>query len=243
MATDYQTFVASRLSETDYRDSRTEQFLKEATVRQLRELSRIPVLFLDGSFAFNTIAAQDNYSPGHLDFPVDLYSWTGYPYIATSASSAVTRQFIVGPKPIQEVREANLVANLSAIYPGIFTWHNSTMWLSPAPTGVVTIRGDYRRDGRRDSTTGDPITTASTTATNGWFDEGENALRCAVLLEYHSSISKDAAAISLYRDQKAELIAGLKKGRSAIKEGLMQMGETMFNEGTSVPDKRSWRWA
>jgi hypothetical protein len=243
--------VASRLSETDYRDSRTETFLKEATVRQLRELSRTPVLFLDGSFAFNTTASVDNYSPGHLDFPVDLYSWSGYPYIAQSASPVSARQFIVGPRPIQEVREANLVANLSAIYPGIFAWHNDTMWLSPAPTGVVTIRGDYRRDGRRDSATGNLITTTSTTATNGWFDEGENALRCAVLLEYHESISKDLTAAQLMRDQlygsqdgkKPGLIAGLKKGRSAIKEGLMQMGETMFNEGTSVPDKRSWRWA
>lgn len=243
MASDYQTFVASRLSEVDYRDSRTETFLKEATVRQLRELSRTPVLFLDGSFAFNTIAGQDNYTTDHVDFPADLYSWLGYPYIAQSASPVSARQFIVGPRSIQEVREANLVSNLSAVYPGIFAWHNDTMWLSPAPTGIVTIRGDYRRDGRRDSATGNLITTASTTATNGWFDEGENALRCAVLLEYHSSISKDAAAISLYSAQKIELMAGLKKGRSAIKEGLMQVGETMFNDGTSVPDKRSWRWA
>lgn len=239
----YAEFVASRLTEVDYKDSRTELFLKEATVRQLRELSRIAVLFLDGSFAFSTIAGVDNYSTDHADFPRDLYSWLGYPYIAQSASPVSARQFIVGPRPIQEVREANLVANLSATYPGIFAWHNSTMWLSPAPTGIVTIRGDYRRDGRRDSTTGDLITTTSTTATNGWFDEGENALRCAVLLEYHSSISKDGTAITLYAAQKAELIAGLKKGRSAIKEGLMQMGETMFNEGASVPDKRAWRWA
>jgi len=226
----------------DYKDSRTETFLKEATVRQLRELSQFPVGFLDGSFSFATIAAQDNYGPGHLDFPADLYGWAGLPYITTSTSPLVVKQFIDGPRPLEEVRAANGVSNLSGVNPSIFAWFNGYMWLAPAPTGVQTIQGDYRRDGRRDSTSGALITTASTTHTNGWFDEGENTLRCAVLLEYHESISKDGKAIQLYRDQVGRTLVTLKKSRNALRAGLMQAGDSMFSNTGGVPNKQAWRW-
>lgn len=220
-------------------------------MRKLRELSRLPVDFLDGSFTFNTIADQDNYGAGHSGFPVDLYAWTGQPRIVDSVSPLLVRQFLTGPVPIGDLRATGLVSNVKGLYPYQFAWHNGFMWLAWKPSGVVTIAGDYRRDGRRDSSTGNLITTASTTHTNGWFDEGENALRCAVLLEYHETISKDGKAIQLYRDQlygsqdgkTTGLLKVLQQSRAAKREGLIQGSDTMFHGGIAEPRKRAWRTA
>lgn len=247
----FQDFIASRVLELDYRDSRSETFLKEATIRQLRELSRYPVDFLDGSYSFNTVADQDNYGSGHLNFPVDLYSWAGRPYVTTSSDPVTLKHFIEGPAPIEDVRSRGQFGTLSGLYPDVFAWFNRFMWIAPRPTGVTTIQGDYRRDGRRDTASGDLITTASTTHTNGWFDEGENALRCAVMLEYHETISKDGKSIQLYRDQlfgsqdgkKPGIISILKKARSAKRSGLMQTDDSMFRDGPAVNRKTAWRWA
>lgn len=220
-------------------------------MRKLRELSRLPVNFLDGSFSFDTIADQDNYGAGHLGFPVDLYAWTGQPRIVDSVNPLLVRQFLSGPVPIGELRQTGLVANLKGLYPYQFAWHNDFMWLAWKPTGIVTIAGDYRRDGRRDSVTGALITTASTTHTNGWFDEGENALRCAVLLEYHETISKDGKSIQLYRDQlygsqdgkTTGLLKVLQQSRDAKRDGTAQGEDTMFTAWGREPRKRAWRSA
>lgn len=239
------------MSETDYRDSRTETFLREATLRQLRDLSRYPVDFLDGSFSFDTIADTDNYGAGHPDFPVDLYSWAGLPYVVTGSNPVTLKRFINGPVSIEDVRARGQFGTLSGLYPDVFAWFNRFMWIAPRPTGIQTIQGDYRRDGLRDTATGDPITTASTTHTNGWFDEGENALRCAVMLEYHETISKDGKSIQLYRDQlfgsqdgkKPGIISILKKARSAKRSGLMQTDDSMFRDSPAGNRKSAWRWA
>lgn len=230
------------MAETDYRDSRTETFLREATIRKLRELSRHPVEFLDGSYSFDTIADQDNYGAGHAAFPVDVYSWSGEPYIVGTASPLSVKQFITGPVDIGLIRQASAVSSLTALDPWAFAWFNRYFWLAPRPTGVFTIAGDYRRDGRRDSTTGDLITVDSTTHTNGWFDEGENLLRCAVMLEWHESIAKDPTSIALFRDQVRAQTAIVKEARKAKRSGLMQAGDSMFGGGGSVRDKRAWRY-
>jgi hypothetical protein len=224
----FAAFVASRLAETDFRDSRTETFLREATIRQLRELSLLPVDFLDASYSFNTADGVDNYGAGHLNFPLDLFSWSSKPRVVTTATPISTTHFIHGPVPIQEVRGAGYVSSLTALYPSKFAWHNRTMWLYPVPAGVVNIRGDYRRDGTRDISTGDEITTASTTHTNGWFTIGENVLRCAVMLEWQLSIAKDPASIQGYSAQLQEYRRNLKASASAKKTGALQASDTMF---------------
>lgn len=249
---DFQTFVASRLRETDYLDARTETFLREATVRQLRELSRHPVDFLDGSFIFQTVGGQDNYGAGHAGFPADLYGWAARPYVTSSSDPIDIQHFLDGPMDIEEIRRRGFSGSGSSLYPDIFAWYNRFMWLAPRPQGVQTVQGDYRRDGLRDSTTGVLISTTSTTATNGWFDAGEQALRCAVMLEYHETISKDGLSIGLYRDQlfgssdgqRPGALKTLRQDRDAKRQGLVQTGDTMFNHDRGRGSvKSAWRWA
>lgn len=223
---DFQTFVAARVTELDYQDSRTEPFVKDATVRQLRELSSQPVDFMEGSFTFSTTANQDNYASGYTGFPVDIFE-VFYLYTPSTSSPLVVSQEIVGPVSIKDLRNAQRAAVLSTS-PELYAWHDGKLWLSPIPSGVFTVKGDYRRDGTRDSSSGAVITSASTTHSNGWFAEGENVLRCAVILEYHLSISKDQAAIATYGAMLERYKENLSTARNAKRVKGGQPADTMF---------------
>lgn len=225
---DFQTFVAARLSEVDYQDPRTETFIKDSTVRQLKELSSQPVDFLDGSYTFTTTAGQDNYSAGYTGFPADLYGFLSQPYVIYSTTPITRKYPINGPVPLDEVRRSTGVA-IFALNPRKFAWHNRAMWFWPSVLAAVTISGDYRKDGTRDDATGNPITTTSTTASNAWFTDGENVLRCAVLLDWFASIAKDQNAVQMYGAMLQAAQKNLTTARAAKRVKVLQAGDTIFD--------------
>ena len=74
---------------------------------------------------------------------------------------------------------------------------NERMYFYPTPNSTYLVTFDYQKDSTRDETTGNKITTSSTTETNGWFDEGKMELVGQALMFYHSLRPHNAKAAQL----------------------------------------------
>lgn len=201
---DFQTFIANcKLPLENQSASRADTFLRASAVRWLKELSGFRTLFMEDVFSFSTVADQAEYGSGDAGFPTNAMEFDSvYVEVGTGANS--TRYIIEGPVPIDVVRRGWLITQRGddfvyserGKFPTRFAWHHNKMILDPIPSEVLSIKGDYLKDATKDSN-GVVITTASTTATNGWLDRGERALMNAVLWDYYSLIAKDAEAATL----------------------------------------------
>ena len=201
---DYQTFIADRISEVDNRNTRTESYIRSATIRALKEVSSVRCLLREASFNFTTTANQPAYTAGYPDFAVDI-SQILLIYYPTANGSA---RRMVHRAPLEEVRRSGLWQTIAN--PQRYCWHADSLILGPIPSGAILINVDYQRDALRDSATGNLITTTSTTATNPWFDRGEFILRALVLRDYHMSISNDHEKAQSLGQLAAEGMATLK---------------------------------
>lgn len=192
----FQDFIADCLTEIDNKNDRAEPALKRATVHQLRELSTVRTSFMEGSFSFSTIVDTDAYDAANAaGWPPDLLEI--YQLYGTAGSE---RYGVEGPYAIGELR---LLAGQwsKSPRPQVWAYHNEQLHLAPTPSAVATLAFDYWKDASLDETTGTEITVSSTIETNGWFGRGVNALRCAVLWEYHLSVSKDYDQATVYEAQ------------------------------------------
>jgi hypothetical protein len=105
----------------------------------------------------------------------------------------------IEPRSLGEVRSA-IEDTQHAFWPhspAIYCWHHQKLILTPIVPGL-TILGDYLKDAKRDATTGALITEDDTTTTNPWFEEGEDILRCRVLLDFYASFARDENSVRVY---------------------------------------------
>ena len=189
---DFETFITERLEEVDRSHGDVETYLRRATVRALKALSKIRVPWTESTFEFDTVAGQVEYGPDD-DLPEDIVT---IDFLYANQTTGVQE---IEMRPLAEVRLANDVT-IHGIYSGvprIACWHHERLILAPI-VGGVTVYGDYLKDARRDEETGALITVADTTATNAWFDQGEDILRCRVLMDYYASFARDEAALATY---------------------------------------------
>lgn len=198
MAT-FTEFTNQVYDEIDNKNSDTLTRVKQATVRCLKEVSSIPVLFMEETFSFATIASQEAYTVGHTGFPNDARVIYRVYYESGSARYEI-------PMASMDVARFHYSNLTTTQYPEGWAWFEQSMYLFPKPSGIVTIKGDYQRDATRDSSSGAVITTASTTQTNGWLDRGETAMRWRVMAEIYKLPST--------RDQEAAAFCDLEYNRA-----------------------------
>jgi len=206
----FQDFVTARYSEVNNQNTRALPFLKDATVRQLKELSGFHTRFMEAQLSFNLTAQQESYGAGYPGFPVDVMEITT---LYVEVGDPPIRYEIKGPVGIAELRFERYptAIGFAVPHPRRWAWHAEQVWFYPRPGAVVTVKGDYFRDATRDTVTGNVITATDTTSTNPWFSRGENFLRCAVLAEYHMSISGDDSQAARYGAQAEAAKASLRK--------------------------------
>ncbi len=211
---DFQTFIADRKSEVDNLNTRTENYLRQATVRALKEVSSIRCLLNEASFSFTTTINQQQYTAGYPGFALDISKilLIYYPNQPGSATNLSARR-IVEKSTLEEVRRNSIWQTLGIPYR--YCWHADSLILGPVPNSAMVLNVDYQRDATRDTLTGNPITTTSTTATNPWFVRGEHILRAIVLRDYHMSISNDAGKAQAMGVLASEGMATLRKDFAA----------------------------
>lgn len=214
---DFGTFITSLMDRVENKNTRTEPFLRAATIRALKRVSNIRSLFMQGSFTFSTVAGQQEYSSADAGFPNDVVEFYTV-YCQQTSTLGSSNLLIPGPYPIARVREL-WIAGAVAVYPSRWAWFNNKLCFAPTISGVVTVNGDYLKDATRDTATGNLITASDTTTTNPWFDDGEYTLMNAVLLDYYLSIAKDSDAAQMC---KALYDDGIKE----IRDNLAQLTMT-----------------
>lgn len=213
----FSQFIANCEAVIENNNSRTDPFLRAATVRWLKELSNVRALFMQSTFTFNTVANQQEYDSATSGYPVDVQEFDTV-YTKTSSVLGASYNLLTGPMPMARIREMWL-AGYQSMYPMIWGFHHGKLCFAPTISGVTVVSGDYRKDATRDTASGNAITSADTTTTNPWFDRGENVLQAAVLADYYTKIAKDQNAaqgcIALYQAGLATIAKDLQQKTSA----------------------------
>lgn len=225
---DFITRVETRI---DNKNSRVDAYVRDATIRALKELSHVRSLFMQSTFSFNTVAGQNEYSSADTGFPKDVQEFDTI-YVQTSTVLGSANYLITGPVPIEQVR-ALFLAGSQALYPSIWAWHHNKLCFAPTISGVVAVKGDYTKDATLDSTSGNAITASDTTTTNPWFDRGEQVLMNAVLMDYYLGIGKDSEA--------ASMCANLyQSGLASIRSDLVQRSMKGMQAPANYGDFNGW---
>lgn len=212
MAT-FAEFVTKVRTAIDDNNTRTETYVKESAVRWLRELSQYRTRFMESTFSFATVAGTNEYDTATTGFPDDLSEIHSL-YTLNSGGPYFPHHIIEGPASIEELRSV-LGTQATGPEPMVYAYHHEKLILAPIPSTVFTIYGDYLKDGTLD-TNGNAITTASTTATNGWLTQGENCLFHHVLADYYATIAKDEVAATMERAMAAEALKNVLDKRGVI---------------------------
>jgi len=228
-------FVADTAREVDNANSRTDWFIREATVRQLEELSHKRINFMEAFKDFQLVIGQEEYSlnyPGSLPdgFPRDLqdvdvltvlYGTTSGPLAGNppppspdpgeplTSFNQGAYGYVIEQVPLRVIRQLTTYDIFSS-WPLLFAWHHRSLILDRKPATATWMRLDYVRDGRLDDTTsGEILPTGTDGFSNPWFGRGRNALRASVLAEYHLSISKDVEAAQMYGVQAKSFLSSI----------------------------------
>jgi hypothetical protein len=125
-----------------------------------------------------TVAGQAEYDATDAGFPADAMDFD----VVYTEDGTCRR--IMERVSFERARAANLPAS-TGLAPRAYAYHARRLLLVPPTSGVVTIYGDYVRDARRDETSGDPIAATDEGSTNSWVREGEDLLRCRVLMDFY----------------------------------------------------------
>lgn len=185
---DVQTFDARVYAEVANKNSKSLDVLKQARVRQLKELSSVRTLAMEATTSFTASVGAPylgEYADSTItDFPADVMEIDRVWYLTGS-----TRHDIPGPFGMDEIRYFNERnnAHVTGPEPRRWAWFGGKLWWAPTLSAAKVLYIDYFKDATKDTATGAAITEASTTHTNPWFDRGELVLRYAVLAEYYAN--------------------------------------------------------
>lgn len=201
-------FITRLEASVENKNTRTTTYLKQATVRWLKELSNQRTLMMEASCTFSTVAAQQEYDSATSGFPADAMEFDTV-YVQTGSGSSVINEEVCGPLPISDIRLNWGATEQGSTLEG-WAWHHQKLLLVPIPSTVLTVKADYFKDATLDTATGAAITEASTTHTNPWFARGEQVLLNAVLYDYYLNIAKDGEAAQMMQGLFTSGLAVLK---------------------------------
>lgn len=237
-------FIDTTLTEIDYQDSRTETLLRQITLGALRRMGQHRTQFMDNTFSFTTEAGRSVYPEIEI-LPPDsdeFADWDEPPtedvaVLRTSgwqqdvqriyclSTSYNDEHILIPPGSITEVRRrSSSPTSLSggAVWPEVYAWHARQIFFPIPLDAPLTITIDYRRDARRDSTTGDLLTVNSSTESNPWLEEGEDVLRLKVLQDYAFRVSKDFELGNFLKGQLGDALVELDEGWADHKQTAVQ---------------------
>jgi hypothetical protein len=211
----FSAFVTRVYSRIPGKHSQTLTQLRELTVQQLVELTPRRVSFMESSVEF-TLPVADPYlgewaGAGVGGFPLDILEIDAVYYRYGTDTDWET---LSGPVPIAEIRSLwadtpNVQDPLQQMYPSCWAWWDDKLWL-PKQGADLPLKIDYFRDGTRDQATGARIATNSTSETNGWLEEGANALEYAVLAAYYAlPTSQNSDQVSICNAQANAYLGNL----------------------------------
>lgn len=189
--------------------------IQAATVRYLEELSSKRMTLLEGTFQFTLVAGQMQYGSGTTGFPADVQEFDNV-WVARTADTTGTRWELKGPQQIAEVSLRS--SNVFKAVPDAYAFHDNRIWIAPPPPDGYVLGGEYLKNGTKDEATGNPITAASTTATNPWFGRGKHALMNKVLADIYATQLKDfqvAGAFDVLAEGALQRLRDEQIGRSA----------------------------
>lgn len=210
----FAAFIARVYSRIPGKHSNTLAQVRDLAVQQLAELSPRRVSFMETSAELTLPVAEPylgEWAGGGLGgFPLDILEIDAVYY---RYGPDVDWEPLPGPVPVSEIRSiwaaTPNVPHPLQMYPSCWAWWDDKLWL-PRQGADLPLRIDYFRDGTRDQATGVKIAAASTTETNGWLEEGANALEYAVLAAYYAlPTSTNADQVSICNAQANAYLGNL----------------------------------
>lgn len=203
-------FIAAVTKEvTNSGNRNVDEMLRLALKHALSRVSSRRTAWSEASFSFQTAADVETYGASTYGFPKDALELE---IVEVQASPGSTRYEPVRPGSLEEIRSYLRSAQGSAgSYPERYAWWGQQLIFSQRFSGIVAVRGDYRRDARRDAATGTLIdqTTASDSHSNAWFEQGEDPLWAKTLEIYHARFARDAEVAVYYERQYNKAMQGL----------------------------------
>ena len=129
----FSEFVTDLYGEVRNKHADTLPYLKKATVRQLREMSRIRTLFMEeAGVPFDTVANLATYGGDTPGFPPNILAIERIYYELGSSSVEI---------PLRSLGDVRYDAETTTTdgYPYLAAWAARKLILAPTPSGVVTL--------------------------------------------------------------------------------------------------------
>jgi hypothetical protein len=183
--------------------------LRFALKHALSRVSSRRTQWTEGTFSFTSSVDVSTYGSATAGFPKDALELE---VVEVQTSPGSTRYEAVRPASLEEIRSLQRSAQgSSSSYPDRYAWWSQQLIFSESFSAEVIVRGDYRRDARRDAATGNLIdeTTASNGYLNLWLQLGEDPLWAKTLEIYHARFARDPETAVYYERQYEKAMKGL----------------------------------
>lgn len=236
MADSFLAFVTAVTNEvSNSGNTKSPAAVRAAAKHALSRVSGERVAWNEAEFSFQSTAGASVYSVGTVGFPLDVVEFDVVEVQTSAAGNSYTE---IRPATLLDIRSAIRSARGSgAPYPTLYTWYADQLMFDQLFTAIVTVRGFYQRDARRDLKTGATIdgSTLSDALTNPWIDRGEDPLWAKTLEIYHARFARDDQAVVYYERQYEKAMKGLRKewsqraGAGMRVEGYLGAGMTEFD--------------
>ncbi len=202
MANSVAAFIAAIKGEvSNPAHTKVDSQLRFALKHALSRVSPERVAWSEAAFSFLSAVGVHTYSSSTANFPRDARE---FEVVEVQSNATANSYEEVRPATLLEIRSLLRSAQGNATaYPDRYAWFAEQLVFSQAFSGVVSVRGDYRRDARRDLGTGNLIdeTSASDAYVNPWLTQGEDPLWAKTLEIYHARFAVDAERAVYYQRQ------------------------------------------
>lgn len=206
---DFDTVGDQLEEEIQNKGTKTRTIINRSIVAALAQLARYRTLFMEGTISVSTSdGLEEAYGGTPTNWPADIQIIDTL-WWEESGATVPLRWPIQVTASLDDVafRYRNADAKGTA---RVATWHHGKLLFAPPFGDVYALKGWYFRDARRDATTGNLITTSSTTQTNGWFVDGLLALKAlstsiALASPYLRNEAAAGPQISLYQAEIGRL--------------------------------------
>jgi len=235
--------VLDLIDEIDNKHEKHERFIRRSLLRALKNLRARSFSFMEKRATFDSIPEAPGYvSSINGSLPVGIQMIR---YIADAETGMQAIEKDIGFTKIYQKRPYTAVGTYSI--PFYWFWSNDVtereaeidstttppqviteirgpgIEVAPTAASVRTFEIYYKADPARDETTGNEIAWEgqSDAAINDWLRLGEPALRCRVLRDYYTTMSKDAEAAQLMQAEYVSSMSDL-QSLSGVKQQNVQ---------------------
>jgi len=210
----------------------TATLMAGAMVRSLLVLQPEAASFMETSGSFSTVAGQAAYTSATAGYPKGLLRFDRLYYDLGSTTIPIWEEDRDEVRRLQELG--------SVAYPNRAAWIEEKLQFGPSPGGVYVVKWDAILDATKDTSSGNTITTASTTQTNGWFTTGAEALKALALADFYmTSPDQRPDLATAWRESAALAIASIRKTQAQrLRLGGVVQVPSAFRTGLSISEKR-----